>query len=137
MKAKGEDKSIQGIAYDIPVSLHKALSELAKKNKWSMKKELIQAIEEHIDGSSVKLDPTIKKLVEMFAEKNSFTITEAVNYLVSSKISVAEWFQDTVIEEANKDYKKQITDYYNQEIAEYNKQITEEEYDEYKKQTKN
>jgi len=109
MKTKGEDNSVQGIAYDIPTGLHKALSGLAKKNGNTMKKELILAIEEHLDGSLVRLDPTNKDAIEKFAEKNGFTMGKAVNYLVSTKISVMEWMENNMIEGANKAYEDEIS----------------------------
>ena len=104
MKTNGEEKNVQQIAYDIPASLHKALSESAKKNKWSMKKELTIALEEYLGGSFVKLDPSIKKAVTIYAENRDFTITEAVNFLVASKTSVIEEVGDIIKAKANKEY---------------------------------
>jgi len=110
MKTNGEEKKVQAISYDIPVSLHKALSESAKKNKWTIKKELIQALEEYLDGSFVKLDPSIKKAVAIYAETNDFTITEATNYLVSTKLSVFEEVSEIIKIRANKDYEAALSD---------------------------
>lgn len=68
----------------------------------------------NFDDSIVKLEPMIKKAISMFAEKNSFTITEATNYLVATKINVLEWFHNTVIKEADKAYDEEIAEYKNQ-----------------------
>ena len=104
MKQNGEEKKVQQIAYDIPASLHKALSESAQKNKWTMKKELILALEEYLGGSLIKLDPSIRKAVTIYAEENDFTMTEAVNFLVASKISVMEEVGDIIKARANKEH---------------------------------
>jgi len=108
VKQTGEEKKVQQIAYDIPASLHKALSESAQKNKWTMKKELTSALEEYLNGSFIKLDPFIKKAVALYAEENDFTMTEAVNFLVASKISVIEEVGDIIKAKANKDYEASL-----------------------------
>ena len=107
MKTNDKDKKVQAISYDIPASLHTALSESAKKNNWTIKKELIHALEEYLNGSFVRLDPSIKKAVTMYAKAKKFTVTEATNFLVTSKINVMEWAQDDMIDEANKTHEEQ------------------------------
>ena len=45
----------------------------------------------------------------MYAEAKGFTVTEATNYLVATKISVIEEVEDTLIAKANKDYESEVS----------------------------
>jgi sulfur relay (sulfurtransferase) DsrC/TusE family protein len=104
MKTKQEKDGLVKKTYDIPAEICRKIEAQSKKNHRSINYELINILSEYFDDSLIKLDPTIKKVVEMYAEKKGFTITEATNYLVATKISVIEDVHEMIISEANKDY---------------------------------
>jgi hypothetical protein len=89
-----------------PKVLYERIQKTAKDQNKSVNKQIVAMLEDwyvkNIDDSMVKLEPTTKKAITMFAEKNGFTITEATNYLVATRINVYEWVHDLMIEEANK-----------------------------------
>jgi hypothetical protein len=98
-----------------PKVLYERIQQTAKDQKKSVNKQIVSMLEDwyvkNFDDSIVRLEPMIKKAISMFAEKNNFTITEAANYLVATKISVTEWVHDNIIEEADKAYDEEISEY--------------------------
>jgi hypothetical protein len=110
MKTKEEGEETTRSTVPFPVDLWEKVKNEAKHHRRSANDELIYILSEYFDGSFAKLDTTIKKAVVMYSEAKGFTVTEAVNYLVSTKISVTEWVQGIVIEEANKEYNAEVSE---------------------------
>lgn len=110
MKAGKKDEEKRKVAYILPAEICEKLKKSAIENNHSIKDELILILRKYFDGSLVELYTMVKKTVAIYAETKDFTITEAVNYLATTKISAIEEMEDTVIEKANKDYEAAISD---------------------------
>jgi len=111
MKTKDEGEKTIRSTVPFPVDLWERVKKEAKRHRRSANDELVFILSEYFDDNFVKLDTTIKKAVAMYAEAKGLTIAEATNYLVTTKISVVEWVQDIIIEEANKNYEQEIINY--------------------------
>ena len=107
MKANEEYKDLTRTTARLPKDVYQKIENQAKENRRSINDELIVILNEYFDGSFVKLDTTIKKTVAMYAESKGFTIAEATNYLVATRISVIEEIEDTLIAKSNKDYESE------------------------------
>ena len=107
MKTKDEGEKTIRSTVPFPEDLWEKVKNEAKRHRRSANDELVFILSEYFNDSFVILDSTIKKAVVMYAGAKGFTIAEATNYLVSTKISVVEWVQDVITEEANKDYEQE------------------------------
>jgi hypothetical protein len=108
MKTKDEEEKTTRSTVPFPVYLWDKVKKEAKRHRRSANDELIFILSEYFDDSFVKLETTIKRAVAKYAETKSFTIAEATNYLVSTKISVFEIIEDNVIKEANREYDEEV-----------------------------
>jgi hypothetical protein len=104
MKTKDEGEKTTRSTVPFPVDLWEKVKKEAKRHRRSANDELIFILSEYFDDSFVKLEPTTKRVVEIYARAKKFTVAEATNYLVASKISVVEEVEDIMIEELNKEY---------------------------------
>jgi hypothetical protein len=109
MKTKDEEEKTTRSTVPFPVYLWDKIKKEAKLHRRSANDELIFILSEYFDDSCVKLETTIKRAVTKYAETKGFTIAEATNYLVSTKISVFEIIEDNVIKEANREYDEEVS----------------------------
>ena len=82
MKTKKDNEKLIRVTVPFPSELWTKVKKLALINRRSANDEVINILSEYFDGSLVKLDSIIKKIVEITVEKKGFTIAEAVNYLI-------------------------------------------------------
>ena len=111
MKTKKDNEKLIRITVPFTSELWNKVKESAPINRRSANDEVINILSEYFDGRLVKLDSIIRKVVERYAEKKGFTITEAANYLVSTKISAIEEVEDIIIKEANQDYEAEMINF--------------------------
>jgi len=81
MKTKDETEKTTRSTIPFPVDLWEKVKKEAKHHRRSANDELIFILNEYFDDHTVKLDPSIKKVITIYAKKNDFTITETVNFL--------------------------------------------------------
>jgi hypothetical protein len=111
MKANEKYKELTRTTARLPKGIYEKIENQSNENRRSINDELIIILNEYFDDSFVKLDTAIKIAVAKFAEAKGLTITAATNYLVSTKISVFEWIEDIIKEEADKAYEEEISEY--------------------------
>jgi hypothetical protein len=96
MEEISRKKGILKKTYLLPSEICNNIEKASKEHDRNINEEIIFILKEYFSDGLVKLDPTIKNAVEKYARNKGITVTEAVNYLVSTKISVMEWIQDTM-----------------------------------------
>ena len=109
MKTKDEHEKTTRSTVPFPVDLWEKVKKEAKLHRRSANDELIFVLGEYFDEDLVRLEPSIKTIVAEYAKAKGRTITEATNYLVTTKISALEEIEDKIIAETNKDYEKGLS----------------------------